>query len=284
MQTLFAKLSELWRARELLRQLVAKELKVRYKHSALGFLWSLITPILMTVIFTVVFAFLIRIQVEDFAAFFIAGYLVWSFFQNAVQNSVQAITGNGGLIRKVYFPREVLPLSNVLAQAVHFLLALLAISPYLIWKRGLGVVTHLPSVVLGILLIGAFAGGLAMLFAALNVSFRDLQELVVVIFLAWFYATPIIYPYDFVVRAAATSTIGEIALRVIDLNPMTWFVRLFRQSLYGIVLRTGDAAASTPPVWPSPELVVATTGIALLTFGVGYLVFNRSAVTFAKEV
>ncbi|MBW3579116.1 MAG: ABC transporter permease [Actinobacteria bacterium] len=283
-RSLLVNLRDLWHARQLLRQLVQKELKVRYKHSALGFLWSLITPILMTVVFTAVFAIIIRIQVQDFAAFFIAGYLVWSFFQNAVQNSVQAITGNGALIRKVYFPREVLPLSNVVAQGVHFLLALLAISPYLVWTRGIGVVAHLPAVALGIVLIGVFASGLAMLFAAANVSFRDLQELVVVIFLVWFYLTPIIYPLQMVIDVAGDSAVGAVALQIVRANPLTWFVEVFRYPLYGIVRTTGENASSTLPVWPSGELILATTSVALVSFLAGYLVFHRNALTFAKEV
>ena len=127
------KLLDLWHARELLRQFVSKELKVRYKNSALGFLWSLLTPALMTVVFTVIFAIGDPDRRRrDFAAFFLSGYLVWQFFQNSVQGSISAIVGNGPLIKKVYFPREILPLSIVLAQLVHFLLALLAVSPYLI--------------------------------------------------------------------------------------------------------------------------------------------------------
>lgn len=287
--TLDDKLRDLWHARELLRQLTAKELKVRYKHSALGFLWSLITPILMTAVFTAVFQFLIRINVENFAAFFIAGYLVWSFFQNSVQGSVEAITGNGALIRKVYFPREVLPLSNVLAQAVHFLLALLAISPILFYFRGWEVLYYLPAVAGGVVVLAIFAAGLAMLFAALNVNFRDLQELVVVIFLVWFYATPIIYPYQMAVDAAGASAVGRFFLQIIKANPMTWFVDLFRQPLYGIVVQLGDASEEIPPeslapMWPDPMLVVGTSVVAMLSFGFGYLIFHRNAVTFAKEV
>ncbi len=282
MRALVEHLRDLWHARELLDQLVRKELKVRYKHSALGFAWSLLTPVVMTVVFTVVFAYLIRIEVDDFAAFFVAGYLVWSFFQNSVQGSIQAITGNGSLIRKVYFPREVLPLSNVFAQGVHFMLALLAIGPYLVWTRGLGVLEYLPAVVVGIVLITVFACGLAMLSAALNVTFRDLQELIVVIFLVWFYATPIIYPYELAVSAAGESPVGRAFLNVISLNPMTWFVRLFRQPLYGVGhLGTGNSLA---PSWPSGELLAGTTLVALASFVVGYLVFHRFAVTFAKQV
>lgn len=284
MRALRDKLNDLWDARELLRQLVGKELKVRYKHSALGFLWSLLTPILMTAVFTAVFAVLIRIEVEDFAAFFVAGYLVWAFFQNSVQSSVHAITGNGSLIRKVYFPREVLPLSTVLAQGIHFMLALGVLLPFLVYTRGVGALVHLPAVAVGVVLVGVFAAGLAMLFAAANVSFRDLQELVVVIFLVWFYATPVIYPYKLAVDVAADSPVGNFFFQIIRLNPMTWFVRYFREPLYGIIARIGPEKASAPPTWPAPELVVATSLVAAITFVVGYLVFHRFAVTFAKEV
>lgn len=282
MRALTQHLRDLWHARELLDQLVRKELKVRYKHSALGFAWSLLTPILMTLVFTAVFATLIRIEVDDFAAFFLAGFLVWSFFQNSVQGSIQAITGNGSLLRKVYFPREVLPLANVFAQGVHFLLALLAISPYLVWRRGLGVLVHLPAVLVGTALVTVFACGLAMFFAALNVTFRDLQELIVVIFLIWFYATPIIYPYEMAVNAAGHSRWGHLFLEIISLNPMTWFVRLFRQALYGV----GNLGIGTSfaPLWPSATLLAATTLVSVITFAVGYVVFQRFAVTFAKEV
>ena len=284
MRAVADKLRDLWRARELLRQLVGKELKVRYKHSALGFAWSLLTPVLMTAVFTAVFATIIRIEVQDFAAFFLAGFLVWSFFQNAVQGSVQAITSNGSLIRKVYFPREVLPLSNVLAQCTHFLLALLVLSPYLIYTRGWGVISHLPAVVLGVVLITVFAAGAAMLLAAINVTFRDLQELIVVIFLVWFYLTPIIYPYELAVAQAGNGAIGQVLLQVVRLNPMTWFVRLFRESLYGRVKTIGPDPFSTAPTWATPEVIVGCTIVAFVTFVVGYLSFHRFAVTFAKEV
>lgn len=290
-QALRDKLLELWRARELLRQFVAKELKVRYKNSALGFLWSLLTPALMTVVFTVVFAFVIRINVPDFAAFFLSGYLVWQFFQNSVQGAIQSIVGSGSLIKKVYFPREILPLSIVLSQLVHFLLALLAVSPYLIWTRGWSVIVHLPAVFIGVVVITVFTSGITMLLAGANVTFRDLQELIVVIFMVWFYATPIIYPFAMV--ATVDNTAAEWAARVLAYNPMTWFIRLFRESTYGVVIANPDCVPgaecaqpflATSQVWPSPELLAGTIITALVTFGIGYIMFHRFAVNFAKEV
>lgn len=270
-----SRLRDLWGARELLRNLVAKELKVRYKQSALGFAWSLLTPLMMTGIFTVVFAEFLRINVVDFATFFLAGYLVWQFFSNSVNSSVGAIVGNGPLIRKVWFPREVLPLSLVLSQAVHFGLALLATSVLFFVQRG-NFLPYLPSLLLGVVLLILFTAGTSMIFAAANVGFRDLQELTQVIFLAWFYATPVIYPMSFVEANAAW------ALPIIRVNPMTWFVELFQASLYGA--GAGVEGGNLPPGWPHPRTVLVCAAFAVGTFLIGYALFHRWAVNFAKEV
>jgi ABC-type polysaccharide/polyol phosphate export permease len=269
-----AKLGDLWASRELLRNLVGKELKVRYKGSFLGFAWSLLTPLLMTGIFTVVFAQFLRIGVPDFATLFLSGYLVWQFFSNSVNASVGAIVGNGPLIRKVYFPREVLPLSLVLSQAVHLLLALTATAPLFLIQRG-NFLPYAPALLVGIVLATLFTAGMSMLFAAANVGFRDLQELVQVIFLAWFYATPVIYPLFFVYENAPAF------LPLILLNPMTWYVRLFQTVLYGIPL---NATASAPPSWPTTSTLAVCAVSAAVTLGLGYWLFHRLAVSFAKEV
>ena len=279
------KLVELWRARELLAQLVRKELKVRYRNSALGFLWSMLTPVLMTAVFSVVFTQIVRIPVDDFPAFFISGYLVWQFLQNSCQGAIHSIVGNGELIKKVYFPREVLPLSHVFSQLIHLLLALLVLSPYLIYSRGVGVLVHLPTTLLAIALLTVFTSGIAMWFAGVNVVFRDLQELFVVIFQVWFYATPVIYPL-----ALVTAQMGERfawVAQLIAINPATWFVELARLGLYGSVRATGEELAPLidgPPAWPSATAALITAGWAVLMLLVGYVVFLRRARTFAKEV
>lgn len=268
-------------ARELLRNLVAKELKVRYKHSVLGVAWSLITPLLMTAIFTVVFATFLRIPVDYFASFFLAGYLVWQFYANSVSASVGAIVANGSLIRKVYFPREVLPLSLVLSQAVHLLLALVVTAPFFYWQRG-NFLPYLPAVLVGLVLLVAFTAGVSMLFAAVNVSFRDLQELTQVIFMAWFYGTPIIYPLYL------AEEFGERwMVALIQANPMTWFVRLFQTAIYGIPAPRPEVATDPgagPPAWPTPETFAVCAAWAAGTLVLGWWLFRRRAVTFAKEV
>lgn len=280
------KLVELWRARELLLQLVRKELKVRYKNSALGFLWSMITPVLMTIVFSVVFTVVVPIRINHFPAFFVAGYLLWQFFQNSCRGGTDSIVGNGDLVKKVYFPREVLPLSHVFSQLVHLLLALLVISPFLVFYRGWGVLTHLPATLLAIVLLAVFTSGAAMWFAGVNVAFRDLQELFIVIFQVWFYATPVLYPLALVQASPELErrSLEWIATALL-FNPMTWFVEIFREPLYGPVLRRGpDDVISLAPSWPGLGAVGIAAAWALATFVLGYWVFLRRARTFAKEV
>lgn len=271
-----ARSRDLRQARELLRNLVAKELKVRYKHSFLGVAWSLITPLAMTAIFTVVFATFLRINVDGFASFFLSGYLLWQFYANSVNASVGAIVSNGSLIRKVYFPREVLPLSLVLSQGVHLLLALAVTAPFFYWQRG-NFLPYLPAILVGLVLLVAFTAGVSMLFAAFNVSFRDLQELSQVIFLAWFYGTPIIYP-----MYLAEEFGHPYIVAVIEANPMTWFVRLFQTAIYGTPAPIEVGAG--PPAWPSPEVFAVCAAWAVGTLTLGWVLFRRRAVTFAKEV
>ena len=276
-----AKLIELWWARELLGQLVRKELKVRYKNSSLGFLWSMLTPALMTVVFTTIFTLVVPIEIDDFAAFFIAGYLLWQFFQNSCQGAIHSIVGNGDLVKKVYFPREVLPLSHVLSQLIHLLLALAVISPYLIYQRGFGVLVHLPATLLAIALLTIFAAGVAMWFAATNVVFRDLQELFVVIFLLWFYGTPVLYPLALVRHELGT---GTWLVTLLQVNPMTWFVEAFRTPLYGPVVEGTAGVVSGSPGWPSLLALGIISVWAVVVFLGGYASFLRGSRTFAKEI
>lgn len=278
--------TEVWQSRDLLRNLIAKELKVRYKGSVLGFAWSLLTPLMMAAIFTVVFLTFLRIPFGNgnFTSFFLAGYLMWQFFANSVSSSAGSIIANGGLIKKVYFPRELIPFSLVASQGVHFLLAVLATAPLFIYYRGF----HpelLPLIVIALVLVTLFTTGISMLFGALTVKFRDLTELLQVIMLAWFYLTPIIYSME-TIRAIPD---GEVYVNLIRMNPMTWFAELFHTLLYGIPLPIDPADPTGGVPHPPPGMPATTTwGVcafwALVAFTAGYAQFRRSAVSFAKEV
>ena len=286
MSTPTAVASEVWQSRDLLRNLISKELKVRYKGSVLGFAWSLVTPLLMAAVFTVVFATFLRVPFGNgnFTVFFLAGYLVWQFFQNSVTASAGSIIGNGPLISKVYFPRELIPFSLVISQGVHLLLALLAVTPLILYYRGV----HpelLPAIVVALLLITLFTAGVSMLFGALTVKFRDLLELLQVMMMTWFYLTPVIYSIE-TIRGLDN---GERWVDVLRLNPMTWFAELFHTLLYGIALPIdpGDPTGGVPhppPTIPDVATWLWCTGWAVFAFTVGYVVFRRSASSFVKEI
>lgn len=281
LRLLAVRVVELVDARELLVQLVRKELKVRYRGSALGFLWSMLTPALVTAVFSVVFTRVVRIGVEDYTAFFLAGYLLWQFLQNSCQGALHSIVGNADLVKKVHFPREVLPLSHVVSQFVHLVLALVVVTPYLVWMRGTGVLVHLVALVVVLAAFGLFVAGLALWFAAMNVFLRDIQELFVVIFLLWFYASPVLYPRAIAELELASSPLLRLAL---DLNPMSAFMAAFRAPLYGVVTIVDGAPVALPPTWPSAQALAAVLVWGVATLVVGALFFARRERTFAREV
>ncbi len=274
--------TEVWRSRDLLRNLVAKELKVRYKGSVLGFAWSLVTPLLMAAVFTLVFRTFLVVPFGNgnFTTFFLSGYLMWLFFSNSITASAGSIIANGALIKKVYFPRELIPFSLVLSQGIHLLLALLATTPLFLYYRGFSA-ELIPLILLALVMVSLFAAGVSMLLGALTVKFRDLQELLQVIMLAWFYLTPIIYSIENI-RVIAN---GERFVTLLRLNPMTWFAELFHTLLYGIALPPTDQT-TVHPLPQSPDLTtwLFCLGWTVVVFGLGYVVFRKQASSFAKEV
>src|SRR5919108_3614234 len=179
---------------ELLANLVRKDLKVKYKNSALGFVWSLANPLLYLAVFTLVFNVFLRGGVDDFAVLFMSGFLVWNFFNLSTLTATGAVVGNANLVRKVRFPRIVLPLSSVGFAGVHFLLQLLvlfAVLP-LLYPDAFGrqLLLLLPALAVAL----TFTAAMSLLASALNVRYRDVEHLLEIALLAWFWLTPIVYP------------------------------------------------------------------------------------------
>ncbi|MDQ7030726.1 MAG: ABC transporter permease [Ardenticatenia bacterium] len=239
-------LREVWAYRNLLWSLVMRDLKVRYKNSILGVGWSLLNPLLMMLVFTVVFTvFWPNNQVTNFPAFVLTGLLPWNLFQASVMGSAYSIVGNANLVKKVYFPREVLPMAVVLSNVVNFLLALLVLFPIL-WASGIPLTRHALWVPIILVIQVAFTVGLAFIFSTLNVFYRDTVMILDVGLLAWFFLTPIFYPMEFI---PATKTLMGITLPVHRLvrwlNPMASIVDAYRIVLYGSV--QGVFACSSSP-------------------------------------
>jgi lipopolysaccharide transport system permease protein len=266
----------LWRAareacsyHDLLRNLLARDLKVRYKHSALGFFWSLLRPLLVIAVLIFVFQVLLETSIPHFALFIVIGYLVWSYTADALQTAVRGVVSNAALVKRVYFPRELLPTASVLAHLVHFLLALALVFP-LILLSGIPLtaqVLWLPSL---ILFQTIFLLGLGLALAAVNVFFRDVEAALDPILIAWFFATPILYDIDTVFsKEWAGITLGWL---VHVLNPMASFITSYR-----IVLMGGGVA-------PDPAFMLRTYATAVVVLVVGYALFKRCEPRFGEEL
>jgi len=254
---------DIYRYREAVRNMVARDLKVRYSNSVLGIVWSLFSPLLMTLVYYVVFTYLVHQDIAKFPVYLMAGLMPWTFFASSLVGTTLAVSSNGTLINRVYFPREVLPLASLLSNGVNFLISLVLLFVFIaLFQIPLGVsLVWLPVIVL---IQTMFSFGLGLLLAALNVYFRDTQQLVDVIVLAWFFVTPIIYSID-VIHNATLKLLVEI------LNPMAGLVVAYRHVLY-----SGD--------WPAVGLLAITALEAGLILLIGALVFRRLSPAFAEEV
>lgn len=271
-------LRELASSRELVVNLTQRELKGKYKRSALGWAWSLLNPIATMLIFTVVFRFVLRVPVpvgestgiEVFALWLLCGLLVWNLISSGMSGGIAALIGNANLIKKVYFPREALVIAAVLALVVSLLIELGVLALALAFFGNV-VVLWLPVVALLVALLTVFTLGLALVLSVANVYFRDLQYFVTIFLQLWFYATPVIYPISLVEDRAATEVLGVSVLTLYELNPAVTFVEAFRDVLYDLQ-------------WPSAgrwaELVVWST-VSLVA---GVLVFRRFEGRLAEEL
>jgi len=254
---------DIYRYREAVRNLVARDLKVRYSSSVLGIVWSLISPLLMTLVYYVVFTYLVPSGIQKFPVYIMVGLMPWTYFTSSLIGATLAISANGHLINRVYFPREVLPLANLLSNGVNFLISLVLLFVFIaVFQIPLGIsLIWLPVIVL---IQTAFSFGVGLLLAAVNVYFRDTQQLVEVGILAWFFVTPIIYSIDLI-----HNTTLKLVLQIV--NPMAGLVIAYRHVLY-----SGD--------WPQLGLLAITALEAAAILVVGAFVFRRLSPAFAEEV
>jgi ABC-type polysaccharide/polyol phosphate export permease len=273
---MLAHLAELLRFKDLIRNLVVRDLKVRYKNSVLGILWSWLNPLFMMVVYTIVFTVMqpngnSGVGARQFPAFILCALLPWNFFSSVVTQSVNVIVENANLVKKVYFPREILPLSVVLSNLVNFGISLTVLFPMLLlckvqitpWLLFLPVIVFLEL---------CFVTGVALSISTLNVFYRDTKVIMEVAVMAWFFVTPVFYPIAILPRSweflGLTINIHRWT-RI--LNPMASLVSAYRDVLfYG--RRVGlDFLART-----------AVTAVAVLI--VGYLIFYRYSKVFGEEV
>jgi ABC-2 type transport system permease protein len=258
-------------SRELFINFTLRELRSKYKRSFLGWTWSLVNPLAIMLVYTIVFKLFLKVQpspgkpsgLNVFALWLLCGLLPWTYFQSSVSGCIGSLTGNSALIKKTYFPRELLPAATVAANIVShaiemglLLVALLAFGDY----RAL---EFLPVTIVLILIMAVFALGFGLLLGSLNVYFRDIEHFMSIVFLVWLYMTPIIYPIT-------TPGVARYAT-LLKLNPMTDAVLCFRATLYN---------GTFPGAW---ELAYFAAWAAAMFF-IGRNVFNRLEVGLAEEL
>ena len=271
-------LAEYNSSRELMANLTLRELRAKYKRSLLGWAWSLLNPLATMLIFTLVFRFFLKIQaprggpsgLKNFAFYLMCGLLAWNYLVAGVMGAIGTLIGNANLVKKTYFPRELLVGSLVASCVVSFLIEIGLLSVALL-LFGNVVLPYLPVALLLVVLLTLFVTGLGLAFSVLNVFFRDVQHLVNILFQVWFYLTPIVYPIDLVPERAVIFGRDLPARAILELNPMVGFVESFRDLLYDLRM---------PPLGTLVFLTVTSVAV----FAAGLSLFGRMEGRLAEEL
>ena len=253
--------SQAFSYKDLVKNLVSRDFKTRYKRSYLGIFWSLLNPLLLILVYTLAFDYIMKIRVKDFPMFFMCGFLPWSYFAAGITTSLSSLSDSGYLIKAVYFPREIVPLSIVLSCLLHFLITFLFVFPILLIYGYLPQWSYL-SLPLIIFLQTVFIFGLSLFLSSIHVYFRDLRYILDVVLMGWFWLTPVVYP---------TTLIPESYLFLYKLNPMTLFVTAYRDVLL-------NGTLPIPKYWIA--ILIATAG----SLAFGYLPYLRIRKRLAEEI
>lgn len=216
-------IKEIYEYRTMIQSLVRRDLRGRYKGSVLGFLWTFINPLLQLAVYTIVFSVIMRAGIDKFYLFLFVALVPWIFFSSSVTNGATSILQQQDMVKKIYFPRQVLPIASVTSCFVNMLLSFVVIFAVLIvsgYGINLEAIIYLPAVMAVEYIL---ALGIALITSALTVYFRDLEHILSIITMAWLYLTPIMYSVDMV---------PEQFLPIFNLNPMTPIIIVYRDILY----------------------------------------------------
>ncbi len=299
-------LRELWRFREVLYNLVRRNLKVRYKNSVLGFFWSLVNPLMQIGVWWLVFKVILGNQQKDYTAELITGFLPWLFFSQCVLDSTVCVTQEMALVKKAYFPRAILPLSALVSNLIHLGLAfLVAMVLFVIWRVDVNI--HYWLVIPATLLVATFAYGLSAMLAAWSVFYADVKFIVGNLLGLWFFLTPVLYPLFLVLHKQQPNAdnwlerLIQFALPAIKsvylLDPVAISILGYRSGL----LRGGENPILVPVGkdftaeraselqlqlrvhYPIADYIIGAALIALATAVIGHLIFRRLSRVFPER-
>lgn len=247
----------------LLLNLIKRDIKVKYRRSILGILWSVLNPLFMMIIITTVFSKLFARGVENFHIYYLTSSTIFNFVSEGTSTSLMSIVGNAGLLKKVYMPKYIFPIEKVLFALVNFLFSMVAVVIVMLFT---GIKITFISLLFPIPVFYAliFSIGLSLILSALTVFFRDMVHIYSLFLLAWMYATPIIYPVSLVSSSKALSFIMKF-------NPMYYFVTYFRDLLMYNTL-------------PTLKMNVICIFCALSTLIVGIIIFKKTQNKFILHI
>ena len=251
----------LYNYRELLKTSVKNEIRGKYRNSFLGVLWSFLNPLLQIIVYAIVFQMILKNPQENYSIFICCGLIPWTFFSAAISRSAFTMVENGNILKKVYFPREILPISIVTSEAVNFLISTIIIIAFVIFG-GLGISKYIifyPIVLIAqyILLIA-----ISLIVSSISVYIRDLQHLIGVALQLLFYATPIVY---------SSETIPTEFHWILNINPMTYIINAYRDIFYNqTMIDVGS--------------LLGLILISIIFVVIGYLIFNKLQKGFAEQL
>jgi ABC-type polysaccharide/polyol phosphate export permease len=254
-------LIELFRYRELLGLLIANEIKTRYRRSVLGVGWTLLNPLLTMLVMTFAFSSLFRDAINNYPLYVLSGLLLWNFFSQTSTAAMNSLVWGGALLKRVYIPRTIFAAAAVGGGLVNLMVGLAPLTAIML-VTGQPFRPALLFVPVAIGLAGLFVLGLALGLSTLAVYFVDIVEIFHVLVLAWFYLTPVMYPAGIIPPELAP---------YLKLNPMHYYIQLFRRPLY-------------EGAWPEPWAVLVAAAAALASLGLGWWFFTSRADDFGYRL
>ena len=278
------RLREIWLSRELLIYLVRTEIKVKYKNSVLGLVWSMIAPAMTLAIYFFVFSIVLGNKMPNFVIFLFAGLLLWNLFSLGVLTGTGVVVNNAGIVKKVSFPREILALAAVGSACVFFFFQSMVMVIFMIVLKAPPDVAYFPLLILALIAGVILASGLGILLSSVNVYLRDTQHLIEVVLTAWFWACPIVYPYWTIEKKLGPQGLTWIYF----LNPVTPLVLTFQRCLYAHpVVNIAGTATQVLPTQGYLWYLVLDLGVLFLSvclFLVALATFGRLEGNFAEEL
>ena len=247
--------------RELLKTNIKKEIRGKYKQSVLGVIWSFLNPLLQLAVYAIIFPIILKVQQENYVIFVCSALIPWTFFTTIVTQSTGVIIANGNILKKVYFPREILPISVVTSAAVNFLISTIIILIFVLCY-GMGITWHIVFYPLILIVQYLLSLGISFILSSTTVYFRDLEHFVGVAMMLLFYATPIVY---------SINTVDASYAKLLKLNPMCHIVEAYRSIFYHQAV-------------PNLRNLAILFILSIILCVIGYKIFKKLEKRFAEEI